>query len=131
MFVDVCEENAASELTIRRKIELLRKMLRPGTSCGPSHVVIAGDQPTFKILVELLRFEIWLSSWRAGTAPERRPDAPGDDQSVTDFKSLEVQVTQVQPQVVAMDVSISRSLPPGKAVSSCTVQGDVRRDGAR
>jgi hypothetical protein len=55
VYVDVDGSDASDKLTIQRKLALIQSILRPGEVGQPCFVVVAGDQPTFKVLFDLWR----------------------------------------------------------------------------
>ena len=60
VYVDISRESAADKLTVRRMLAMIQKLLRPGERGCPRFVAVAGDQPSYKMIVEM-----WLESWRA------------------------------------------------------------------
>ena len=55
LFVDVYQMNAADILTIHQKPALISELLRPGQPDFPRFVVVSGDQPTYKMQVNIWR----------------------------------------------------------------------------
>lgn len=59
VYVDISRDSAADILTVRRFLNMISTQLRPGDPGRPRYIVIGGDQPSYKMFVEL-----WLESWR-------------------------------------------------------------------
>ncbi|PXF42222.1 hypothetical protein BWQ96_08050 [Gracilariopsis chorda] len=55
VFVDVSRMSASDIMTIHRKLSLIAELLTPGNPGSPRFVVVAGDQPTYKMLVKIWR----------------------------------------------------------------------------
>ncbi|PXF44647.1 hypothetical protein BWQ96_05589 [Gracilariopsis chorda] len=62
VYVEISRESAADILTVRRFLNMVEEQLRPGSRGRPRYIVLGGDQPSYKMFVEL-----WLQSWRGGT----------------------------------------------------------------
>ena len=61
VFVDISRMSAADILTIHGKLALLKQFLRPGEEGTPRHIIVSGDQPTYKMIVK-----IWRESYSEG-----------------------------------------------------------------
>lgn len=59
VYVDISRESASETITVRRMLNLIQSLLTPGRPGCPRFVVVAGDQLSYKMIVEM-----WLSSWR-------------------------------------------------------------------
>ena len=57
--MEIIRDNAADILTVRRFLRLVEEPLIPRRPYCPRYVVLAGDQPSYKMFCEL-----WLESWR-------------------------------------------------------------------
>ena len=57
LYVEISKDNAADILTVRRFLKLVEEQLMPGRPNRPRYVVLAGDQPSYKMFCEL-----WLDS---------------------------------------------------------------------
>ena len=59
VYVEIIRDNAADILTVRRFLRLVEEQLKPRRPNCPRYVLLAGDQPSYKMFCEL-----WLESWR-------------------------------------------------------------------
>lgn len=59
VYVEISRDSAADIITVRRFINLVKEQIRPGHPGRPRYVVLAGDQPSYKMFCNL-----WLDSWR-------------------------------------------------------------------
>lgn len=55
LFVDISRLSAADILTIHQKLSMLEGLLKSGRRGGPTHVIVTGDQPTYRMLVRIWR----------------------------------------------------------------------------
>ena len=83
IYVEISRDSAADILSVRRFLNLIVEQLKPGRPGCPRYVVLAGDQPSYKMFSEL-----WLESWRKSKKNQSRMTIPYTEYEKNEALSL-------------------------------------------